>query len=107
ALRLRLFVGFSDHRGLIFIGFGVAVLVIIVIVIIIVVVWVSRRHRVAYNEDAVGQTGGNALGGARSHVRSFIFTLHCNVAFPAAGRAVRTGALTIGRSGLREGRLFG
>jgi hypothetical protein len=77
-----LFVGFSDDRGLIFIWFDVAVLVVI-ITIIIIVVWVSRRHRVAYDEDApVGQTGGKALGGACGHVRAPVdvatFTLHRN-----------------------------
>jgi len=79
-----LFVGFSDDRGLIFIWFDVAVLVVIIIItIIIIVVWVSRRHRVAYDEDApVGQTGGKALGGACGHVRAPMdvatFTLHRN-----------------------------
>ena len=58
-----LFVGFSDHRQLEVVRFGVAVFVL---GIIIIVVGVSRRHRVAH--DGGEAPAGNVLGNARGHV---------------------------------------
>ena len=64
---VRLFVGFSDDRRLIFLGFRVAVLLLL----LAIVVWVSRGRRLAYDDNApVGQLGRNTLRGVRGHVGS-------------------------------------
>jgi hypothetical protein len=59
-----LFVGFSDHRRLDVVWFGVAIFVFVLGIII--VVGVSRRHRVAH--DGSEAPAGNVLGNARDHV---------------------------------------
>ena len=62
-----LFVGFSDHRRLKVVRFGVAVFVLG----IIIVVGVSRRHRVAQDGDEapLDQACGEVLGDARDSCR--------------------------------------
>jgi hypothetical protein len=59
-----LFVGFSNHRRLDVVRFGVAIFVFVLGIII--VVGVSRRHRVA--NDRGEAPAGNVLGNARGHV---------------------------------------
>jgi hypothetical protein len=63
-----LFVGFSDHRRLEVVRFGVAVFVL---GIIIIVVGVSRRHRVAH--DGGEAPAGNVFGDARGHVGLLLY----------------------------------